>query len=130
MDLLWAPYLYSQETIKMLGKSVNGMVLAVAWHIDANRDSVFSKQSQKLWNADVSWSSAMAYDATQALSAAIGQQPNPTREGVQRALLDKNFSAMGASGLPFRFSPSGNRRDPPIQLVKIQDGKFKPMPPQ
>jgi branched-chain amino acid transport system substrate-binding protein len=60
----------------------------------------------------------MAYDATQALIAAIKR--NPTRQGVQEALSASDFSASGASG-EIRFLPSGDRNRA-VQLVKIEKG--------
>ncbi len=107
------------------------MVVAVPWHIEGERNSEFPQKSRQLWGGDVSWRTAMAYDATVALIAALEQ--NPTRLGVKQALSASNFSAMGASGA-IRFLPSGDR-NAPVQLVKIVPGNrsstgydFEPVP--
>ncbi len=52
------------------------------------------RESRQLWVGDVSWRTALAYDATVALIAAIAQ--DPTRVGVQQALLSPKFSPPGA----------------------------------
>jgi branched-chain amino acid transport system substrate-binding protein len=80
---------------------------------------VFPQQARQLWGGDVSWRTAIAYDATQSLIEAIRQ--SPSREGVQKALRSSDFSANGASGA-VRFLPSGDR-NAPVQLVKIVPGK-------
>jgi branched-chain amino acid transport system substrate-binding protein len=73
----------------------------------------------------------MAYDAAQALIA--GVERNPTRTGVQQALLAPDFSAKGAAGT-IKFLPSGDRNQT-VQLVTIQPSsdtpwgyKFVPLP--
>ena len=95
------------------------MVLAVPWHIRTDPTAQFPLASRKLWGADVSWRTAMAYDATEALIAAVAK--DPTRQGVQKALTDSNFSALGAAG-PIRFLSSGDRNQT-MQLVKIVSRK-------
>ena len=91
------------------------MVLAVPWHIQGNPNSEFPKTSRKLWRADVSWRTALAYDATKAFIAALGK--DPTRSGIQTTLVSPGFSATGAAG-EIRFFQSGDR-DTSNQLVKI-----------
>lgn len=75
--------------------------------------------SKQLWIGNVNWRTAIAYDATKALIGAI--ERDPTRTGVQQALMSPNFSASGASGT-VQFLPSGDR-NAPIQLVKIVPGQ-------
>ncbi len=110
---------YRSSTLEKGGKNAEGMVLAVPWHILTDPKASFPKTSRKLWGAEVSWRTAMAYDATEALIAALKE--DPTREGVQKALANSNFSTPGASGA-IRFLPSGDRNRP-MQLVKVVRGK-------
>ena len=63
----------------------------------------------------MSWRTALAYDATQALIAAM--ENNPTRAGVQQALTASGFSANGASGT-VNFLPSGDRVAT-VELVRL-----------
>lgn len=103
-------------------ENVKDMMIAVPWHI-SNSQSNFAETSRKLWWADVSWRTALSYDATQALIAALKQ--NPTRQGVAEILRSESFSVDGATG-KVQFLPSGDRTNqltnPLSQLVTIEPG--------
>ncbi|MEH2084576.1 MAG: ABC transporter substrate-binding protein [Nostoc sp.] len=118
LTLLAGDDVYTTKTLEIGREQAVGMVLAVPWHIDGDPKSDFPQKSRQLWGADVSWRSALSYDATVALIAAL--ERNPTRDGVQEALLSSDFSATGASGT-IRFLASGDR-NAPVQLVKIVPG--------
>ncbi|MEH1940290.1 MAG: ABC transporter substrate-binding protein [Nostoc sp.] len=118
LTLLAGDDVYTAKTLEIGREQAVGMVLAVPWHIDGDPKSDFPQKSRQLWGADVSWRSALSYDATVALIAAL--QSNPTRSGVQKALFSSYFSATGASGT-IRFLASGDR-NAPVQLVKIVPG--------
>lgn len=107
--------MYSKTTLEVGGASAVGMVMAVAWHIEGDRTSEFTKRSRGLWKADVGWVTAMAYDATMAAIAAI--ERSPTRQGIQEVLSASDFVAQGAAG-EIRFLSSGVR-NMPVQLVKV-----------
>jgi ABC-type branched-subunit amino acid transport system substrate-binding protein len=132
LPLLGGDVMYSPKILEVGGKTTDGMVLALAWDIDTYPQSSFVKESRKLWKAEVNWITAMSYDAAQSLITAIKSQTNPTREGMQKALIDSKFLAPSASGSPIRFL-SGDRKDPPTQLVQIQcqtsSCDFKPLKP-
>lgn len=115
LDILGGDDVYTPKTLEVGQDASVGMVVAVPWHIDANLKSHFSRGSRLLWGADVNWRTALSYDATRAFIAALAREP--TRAGVQQALLSPNFSTTGASGT-IRFLPSGDR-NAPVQLVKI-----------
>jgi branched-chain amino acid transport system substrate-binding protein len=115
LPLLGGDSPYQIKTLEIGKQDVEGMVLAVPWHREANPQAEFTQNADRLWGADVNWRTAMAYDATKALIAAL--QQDPTRSGVQKAISSPNFSAKGASGL-VTFLPTGDR-NAPIQLVKI-----------
>ncbi|MEH2351531.1 MAG: ABC transporter substrate-binding protein [Nostoc sp.] len=118
LTLLAGDDVYTAKTLEIGREQAVGMVLAVPWHIDSDLKSDFSQKSRQLWGGDVSWRSALSYDATVALIAAL--KLNPTRSGVQQALVSSDFSATGASGT-IRFLASGDR-NAPVQLVKIVPG--------
>jgi branched-chain amino acid transport system substrate-binding protein len=118
LTLLAGDDVYTAKTLEIGREQAVGMVLAVPWHIDGDRKSDFPQKSRQLWGGDVSWRSALSYDATVALIAAL--ERNPTRSGVQQALASSDFSASGASGT-IRFLASGDR-NAPVQLVKIVPG--------
>ncbi|MEH2176013.1 ABC transporter substrate-binding protein [Nostoc sp.] len=118
LTLLAGDDVYTAKTLEIGREQAVGMVLAVPWHIDSDPKSDFPQKSRQLWGGDVSWRSALSYDATVALIAALKR--NPTRAGVQQALFSSDFSATGASGT-IRFLASGDR-NAPVQLVKIVPG--------
>jgi branched-chain amino acid transport system substrate-binding protein len=107
---------YALKTLEVGQQPAEGMVVAIPWHIDTQTNPEFARSSRQLWNADVNWRTALAYDATQALIAALSR--SPSRTGIQKALAASDFSAMGASGT-VRFLPSGDR-NAQVQLVKIE----------
>ncbi|MGF1937482.1 MAG: ABC transporter substrate-binding protein [Nostoc sp. ChiQUE02] len=98
------------------GKDLEGMVLPVYWHRDANKDNPFAENALQLWNARVNQRTAGAYDAIQAIIAGLKQ--DDTREGLQKVLSNPNFSTTGATGM-IQFSPSGERQGEAL-LVKIE----------
>jgi eukaryotic-like serine/threonine-protein kinase len=133
LPLLAGDALFSNKTLRVGGPGVVGMVLAVPAQQVSLEQSPFQRQATALWQGPVTWRSALAFDATQALVAALGQasgQP-PSRKGVRGALADPKFQVAGSTQL-VRFSDAGDRLGA-IQLVKVQmekDGKaiFKPIP--
>lgn len=118
LPLLAGDDAYAPKTLEVGGGAAAGMVVAVPWHIGANPNSEFVRQSRQLWVGDVNWRTALAYDATAALIAAI--ERSPTRAGIQQALLSPDFTTPGASG-NIRFLPSGDR-NAPVQLVQVVPG--------
>lgn len=118
LSLLGGDDVYTLKTLQIAGESAEDMVLAIPWHIRANRDAEFTQVARKLWRGEVNWRTAMAYDATNALISAIASNPNPTRVGIQKSLSQPNFFASGASSR-IKFLPSGDRPQQ-IQLVQVQ----------
>ena len=116
LSLLGGDDVYTPKTLQVAGELAEDMVLAIPWHINSKPEDEFGQVARKLWVGDVNWRTAMAYDAAQALIAAIEERP--TRLGVQQVLSNPNFSTLGACD-QIRFLPSGDRLKP-IELVKIQ----------
>jgi branched-chain amino acid transport system substrate-binding protein len=115
LPLLGGDSLFNPTILETGGQNALGMVVAVPWIIQSNAASEFASESRQLWGGDVNWRTAMAYDATIALSAAL--RVDPSREGVAQALIDPSFVATGATGT-IRFLPSGDRNQP-MQLVQV-----------
>lgn len=118
LSLLAGDGAYTAKTLQLGGAQATDMVLAIPWHILADPQSDFPQTSKQLWDAEVSWRTALAYDATQALIA--GLERNPTRNGIQQTLSAADFSATGASGT-IQFLPSGDRNRA-VQLVIVKPG--------
>jgi branched-chain amino acid transport system substrate-binding protein len=118
LPLLGGDDVYTPETLQIGRMNAVGMVVAIPWHILGNPNAEFPKGASQLWGAEVNWRTAMAYDATEALIAAIAQ--NPGRMGVQQALSSPDFATEGAAAT-IRFLPSGDRNQA-AQLVTIEEG--------
>ena len=118
LSLMGGDVVYSD---KVLTEQFEDSVVGAFWHISAaDPNSEFIIQSQQLWNAEVNWVTAMAYDAAQAWIEALERsESDPTRMGLQTILSSKEelFSAPGASE-SVQFLESGDR---PIsgQLVQV-----------
>ncbi|NEQ98592.1 MAG: ABC transporter substrate-binding protein [Cyanothece sp. SIO2G6] len=121
LALLGGDGLYNAGTLEQGQANAVDMVVGVAWHRDGVSAALFPKEAQSLWGGPVSWRTAMAYDAVQALIEAIRTTAQPadtlTAPMVQQALNNPNFAATGAAEL-VQFLPSGDRSLPP-QLVMI-----------
>lgn len=118
LPLLAGDDVYTAKTLKTAGQDTEDMVVAIPWHIRGEVNADFPQASSRLWQAEVNWRTALAYDATQVLIA--GLKNNPTRQGIQKTLSASQFSTTGASG-EISFLPSGDRNQKP-QLVKVQSG--------
>ena len=121
LSLLAGDDVYTPKTLQVAGELAENMVLAIPWHINSNPTAEFAQVATKLWGGAVNWRTAMAYDAAQALIAAI--ERSPTRIGVQKGLSDPHFFAPGACD-QIHFLPSGDRLKQ-IELVKIQPTALK-----
>ncbi|MGB7708602.1 MAG: ABC transporter substrate-binding protein [Microcoleus sp.] len=124
LPLLGGDGIYGDTTLQDGGAVLEGMVVAIAWHVDGTLTSAdFRNQSIQCWGtADVNWRTAMSYDAAKALITAIQRQSQPTRTGTQQVLSSTDFFTKGASGT-IQFESSGDRRNPPLQLVKVVKAK-------
>jgi branched-chain amino acid transport system substrate-binding protein len=118
LPLLAGDGAYTPKTLQIGATEATDMVLAIPWHILADPQLNFPQTSKQLWNAEVSWRTALAYDAARALI--VGLERNPTRTGIQQALSASDFSAQGASGA-IRFLASGDRNRA-VQLVTVKPG--------
>jgi len=118
LSLLGGDDIYTAKTLQIGGEAAEGMVIEIPWHIKSSPGSDFAKTSKQLWGAEVSWRTAMAYDAAQAIITAMANSSQVTRTSIQKSLADNNFAAPGANE-KVRFSPSGDRLSN-IQLVEIR----------
>ncbi|MEG4109174.1 ABC transporter substrate-binding protein [Microcoleus sp. S13_C5] len=110
--------LYTFQTLKDGQKDIDGLVLSVSWHPETNPGSTFPKNASQRWGGVVNWRTATSFDATQAVIAGLRQ--SNTREGLQQALRNPNFSAAGSSE-DVKFLPTGDRAGKPI-LVQVKQG--------
>lgn len=116
LELLGGDSLYNAEILQTVGSDAVDMVIAAPWNRDADPNSSFPAAARQFWGGNVSWRTALAYDA--AIALAQGLEVNPSRSGLQNALSAPNFSVSGASG-NIQFMASGDRNRA-AQLVVIQ----------
>jgi ABC-type branched-subunit amino acid transport system substrate-binding protein/tRNA A-37 threonylcarbamoyl transferase component Bud32 len=100
-------------------KSVEKLGISVFWHPLISFDKKFPQNAEKLWGGSVNTRSALTYDAARTLIKALGMQPEPSREGMQKTLADPNFKAEGATGIIEFDSKTGNRKNPPKRVAHI-----------
>jgi ABC-type branched-subunit amino acid transport system substrate-binding protein len=100
---------YSEELLRSVQKTAEGMVVAVPWHQEL-ANPVFAQKLVDRWGTSaVSWRVATTYDATIALTQAITQAgEQPTRQAVSAALRQPSFEAKGATG-SVKFDAKGDR---------------------
>jgi branched-chain amino acid transport system substrate-binding protein len=120
LPILGGDDVYSPKTLDIGQEKSLGMVVAVPWHILGDSNSTFPLRSHKLWGGDVNWRTVTAYDACQALIAALQSPQHPTRSSVQQALISSDFQTMGATDF-VKFLPSGDRNKA-VQLVTVVQG--------
>lgn len=115
LNLLAGDGFYSDKSLQIGAEDAEGMVLAIPGNITGKQGEIFQNHGLQTWGGNVNWRTALAYDATQALIAAIGK--NPTRQGVQRSLSAPDFTISGATG-DVSFRSTGDR-EAPVQLVIV-----------
>ncbi|MFS8904942.1 ABC transporter substrate-binding protein [Synechococcus sp. O70.2] len=133
LALLGGDVLFSLTTLQEGGAAVEGLVVAVPWHPQVPRNRGFAQKAAQLWGGQVSWRTALAYDATRVFLQAFSQGAT-SRNAVLARLQDPNFLLQdGASG-EVRFLPSGDRNAPYV-LVRVEPGNrsgtgydFVPLP--
>ena len=118
LALFSSPTLYTVKTLQAGQQDVKGLALAAPWHPQVNPP--FAQKMNQQWRGKVSWRTATAYDATQAMIAGLQQSQN--REGLQQALHSQGFTVGGASGA-VRFANSGDRISQPV-IVQVQSKGF------
>jgi len=113
--------LYDPRTLELATqlKSVEKLGISVFWHPLTSFDKKFPQNVEKLWGGPVNTRAALTYDAARTLIKALEEQPEPSREGMQKTLADPNFKAEGATGIIEFDSKTGNRKNPPKLLVHI-----------
>lgn len=126
LPLLTGDTLFAPRLLRNGREMAVGLTIAIPSYQIEIEKSPFNQQAKTIWGQKVDWRTALAYDATQALIAAIDR--SPTRNGIRSILADSKFSVLG-SLRPFSFSQSGDR-DTAIALMKVAATKsgyeFKP----
>ncbi|MEH2330323.1 AAA-like domain-containing protein [Nostoc sp.] len=127
LPLLGGNALYNQDTLRSGGEAFEGLVISVDWFAEEKNSKEFAEKARKRWGGQISWRTATAYDATQALIKAISMSNNPSHQTVLQNLKSVNLSSSETSGYRLYFDEKGDRQQQPIpvKVVKGSDGLFK-----
>ena len=113
LELIGGDELYNPAILIQGGDAIQNIVLAVPWSSQPN--DPFANQAATIWKGRVSWRTATAYDATQALATALSQNPN--RSGVSQQL---------QVGIPITGTATDFNVLNEVPLVKAVPGKYGP----
>ena len=113
LGLIGGDELYNPTILIQGGDAIAGMVLAVPWSWQP--DNAFAQEAAQIWRGRISWRTTTAYDATDALTTALSQ--NPTRTGVYQQL---------NQGIPISGTAQDFNLFNQIPLVKAVPGSAGP----
>lgn len=121
LKLFGADALYKSETLTDGGETVKGLILAVPWFARTGGDyaSVYAANARKRWKGNVSWRTAMSYDATKAFIEALSK--SATRKTVLENLKYVNLPAKETAGYSLQFDGDGERAGE-VLLVEVVPG--------
>ena len=109
--------IYNDWTAEVDAAASEGLVVPVIWHALTNPSALFPVTSRELWEHNVSWRTAMAYDAAKSLMTALRETQDHDRLAVQKILSDPSFGAQGAANT-VTYTPSGDRLSE-VTLVEV-----------
>ncbi len=108
----------NNKLLKALVGNQADAVVAIPWHSRNKLNRNFPEKVEKMWQKPGNWRTALSYDATRVLLAALEKIPSPSRENIEQVIAETNFQATGATGL-ISFKPNGDRQQDNIYLVKV-----------
>ena len=120
VKLLGGDSLYSPDTLSGGDENIEGLVLAVPWFRNSPDSKDFSKTAKIQWKGEVSWRTAMSYDATQAFLKVVAD--DAALSDIVQRLSNVRLSASETSGAPLEFSEGEPERD--ILLVRIKNSDY------
>jgi branched-chain amino acid transport system substrate-binding protein len=123
LPMFSSPTLNTFQTLQE-GYTVDGLTIVTPWQPPlAPPIGSFSDRARRLWGGQVSWRTAMSFDAGIAILTGL-QQSDGTRQGLQQTLRQPQFSANGAS-TTVKFLPTGDREiQPTVTQVQQQGDKW------
>lgn len=111
----------SFKIIRKLAQNKMGSAIALPWYSEII-PSDFNTQAKILWNKRVSWHTALTYDATKTLIAALDNKDFNTsyiRSNISNYIANPNFNLIGASG-EISFTSNGNRKQQSVYMVQVR----------
>ncbi|MEL6814097.1 MAG: ABC transporter substrate-binding protein [Cyanobacteria bacterium J06598_3] len=122
LGLLGVTNLYRGEVLNNNCPAIEGLTMTIAWTADgpANPEFVRASSSREFWRGEVNFATAMTYNATQAIAAAM--EKSPTRMGIHTALNRDDFAVKNtADAEPLRFQDGS--RTATAELVTVVQHK-------
>lgn len=117
--------LYAPETLRGAGSALKGMILAVPWF----REGDYATRASDRWQGQISWRTAMAYDAAQAIVNTIEQNTSTseiTREDIVENLRTLRLDSSQTSGTSLSFDNNGDRNLEPVLVEIVFGGQNRP----
>ncbi|MEO0377772.1 MAG: serine/threonine protein kinase, partial [Cyanobacteria bacterium P01_A01_bin.17] len=110
--------IHNAKTLEVLPNTRQpSLVVSVPWHPATSPNPDFPKHTAQLWGTSAQGQTALTYDATRAMIAALRTQAQPSPTETRNALADPSFSIWGATG-KIAFEKSGDRKSPPQVLIQ------------
>ncbi len=119
MQLLGGDSLYRPETLTAGGSAIEDLILVVPWFAE----TPYADKAEQRWLGQISWRTAMSYDATLALLQAIQNLPAgtvPSRADISQNLQTVFIPAEQTSGYELQFLSTGDRTTNPILVHAVQ----------
>jgi branched-chain amino acid transport system substrate-binding protein len=126
--LLGSTTFYTSKTTEKGGIKVAGLIIPVPWIPQVDGSDIFSQQ----WQANVTWRTAMSYDALNVIGEALQKRQKSSREDLRSTLQSDSF-APGVTGgsQPIKFQ-QGNRQISTgfitVQVQKTPKGSYAFVP--
>jgi branched-chain amino acid transport system substrate-binding protein len=117
--LLGGDAFYNPTTLTAGGNAVQGLSLVVPWVAR----TPYAKTAENRWGGQVSWRTAMSFDAGSALIKALSA--SPSRSSVLQALKATNLPSSETSGDAVKFNANGDRVIQPL-IVRVAPGSRGP----
>lgn len=109
LPLFGSSTMNTARTLEEGQRDVNGLVVPVPWsEAESSTRHPFAAKARVRWGGPVNWRTANAYDATWVVAA--GLQHRPTRQGLQKTLVEPQFTMQGTTGEVSFLTMSGTRR--------------------
>lgn len=119
LTLLGADELFGPTLLVEGGQAVEGLVLAIPWSWSA--DDPFARQAAALWGGRVSWRTATAFDATEAMAAALRRQSSDGNGLDREGVADRLRQGEPISGVAADFDVFA-QGIPLVEVVQGEDG--------
>ncbi|MCC5665366.1 ABC transporter substrate-binding protein [Nostoc sp. CHAB 5784] len=128
ISLLGGDSVYVDDIFYKGGGDIEGLVLAVPWFRQTKKSQTFAEKAKKQWGGDVSWRTAISYDAVKAFLDSIDKSIKSSQILSRDTVLDnlKKVEVPETSfGETLKFNESRESQREVI-LLKVTNSQFRP----